>query len=53
MEDDRPGDSLGTWGFALATVGVAIVFVLFVFIPFLIWLAIWYTTRGLPPAAGD
>ena len=53
MEENRPGDNLGRWGFVFATAGVAIVFALFVFIPLLIWFAIWYATRGMPPAASD
>jgi hypothetical protein len=53
MEDNRPGDSLGRWGLAFATAGVAIAFVVLIFIPLLIWFPFWYLTRGMPPVAGD
>ena len=53
MDDDRRGQSLGTWGAAFATAGVAIAFVTLIVIPALIFIALCYLGRGMPASPGD
>ena len=56
--DDRPGENpapshLEHWGWALGLMGAAIVFVMLVVVPLLIWFFLWFATSGSSTPAGD